>query len=109
MSKHTPGPWVIFQLDGELTVMPAGRPGDIAIIEYEPDERDEASANADLIAAAPEILAALRTCRCPAGGWTGIKDGTEPTIENCMREADCGCVYGDLIRKAEGNANLPEK
>lgn len=76
--------------------------------QWRGDARAGINAMRDMIGAAPELLAALRSCHCPAGGWTGIKDDTEPTIENCMREAGCGCVYGGLIRKAEGRNDANE-
>lgn len=61
MSNHTPGPWVTFRLDGEFSIIPAGRPGDIAIIEYDhPEGCEQASADAYLIAAAPDMLALLK-------------------------------------------------
>lgn len=58
MSKAnpTPGPWIVFQADedGAADVLPAGRSGHIA--------RDiPNNADADIIAAAPDMLAALRT------------------------------------------------
>ena len=55
MSKPTPGPWIVFSADadGANDVLPAMRPGHIAI--------DIASvADARLIAAAPALLAALK-------------------------------------------------
>lgn len=59
MSKHTPGPWVIFlaDADGSNDVLPAGRLGCIA--------RDiKNDADAYLIVAAPAMLAALKMiCR----------------------------------------------
>lgn len=77
MSKHTPGPWVVFQMDGKFIVMPAGRPGDIADIE----DRVESEANACLIAAAPDLLAVLQDAvvrsdkRCDEEGATRTEHG----------------------------------
>lgn len=56
-SKHTPGPWALFN-DGESRewiVMPVMREGDIARVESGNTEAD-----ARLIAAAPDLLAALK-------------------------------------------------
>lgn len=66
MSKHTPGPWVIRQGD-EWTnsivtqhgTLPNGEANDWEVASYNL-RRDEAKANARLIAAAPELLEALR-------------------------------------------------
>jgi len=50
--KWTPGPWTIFRLDGVETIMPAMREGEIATGITNP-------ADATLIQAAPELVAAL--------------------------------------------------
>lgn len=67
MSEHTPGPWIIFGDGdiGELEIMPAGRAGSIAWIDFESTDEttpqsQEKLANARLIAAAPNMLAALK-------------------------------------------------
>jgi hypothetical protein len=55
---HTEGPWVIFcdgEMPRELIVMPAGRPGDIAVVRSANCEAD-----ARLIRAAPELLEAAQ-------------------------------------------------
>lgn len=56
LASHTSGPWVVFQdrtTDGMIfTVMPAGRPGDIAT-------NIENGSDARLIAAAPDMLREL--------------------------------------------------
>jgi hypothetical protein len=52
-SKHTPGPWIVFNGDGSFGVLPAGRPGVIAECTNTHD--------ASLIAAAPKLLAACKT------------------------------------------------
>lgn len=63
-TKHTPGPWVIYDagiwpgIDGQTgTVIIFGIDGEEAGVKG--DGRDDAMANARLIAAAPELLAAL--------------------------------------------------
>jgi hypothetical protein len=52
-TKHTSGPWALFVCDGEFSVMPAGRPGDIAT-----GIKSEADAN--LLRAAPDLLEAAK-------------------------------------------------
>lgn len=56
-SKHTDGPWTAHVMPGEVTVeAPCGRMLYMATI----DGDDEAIADAHLIAAAPDLLAALQ-------------------------------------------------
>lgn len=52
--------------------------------------------------AASDMLAALKTCQCPGGGWNGMPTDTNPTVENCMAAGKCGCDCGTAINKAEG-------
>lgn len=67
MSKHTPGPWNFeIQEEGEFLYAPKIKfsmrlnwDGDAYKIEGQEDRRAEAIANARLIAAAPDLLAAL--------------------------------------------------
>jgi hypothetical protein len=58
MNKHTPGPWKQDTL-GRTTVWAPGA-GKNAVAVCQGLERDENIANARLIAAAPELYAALR-------------------------------------------------
>ena len=72
MSEHTPGPWTLKELHGEVYTDhgsdwlfgPDGKP----IIHFHPGDYDSEAwyefedANARLIAAAPELLAALESC-----------------------------------------------
>jgi hypothetical protein len=61
MTPHTPGPWEIESTHG-ITVGPADN-GFVCRVRYATTakQRDEAFANARLIAAAPDLLEALRT------------------------------------------------
>lgn len=59
MSKHTPGPWEVDDTCSRC-VVPAGGMGRIAMCHGDSVPPDEEDANAALIAAAPEMLAALR-------------------------------------------------
>ena len=64
MSEHTPGPWYTFG-NGHCVGGPEGTPGageGIAMCAMRARTPDEARANASLIAAAPEMLAALHEC-----------------------------------------------
>ena len=50
--SHTPGPWIVFMGEAFFHILPAGRPGEVASCAK--------SDNADLIASAPDLLAALQ-------------------------------------------------
>lgn len=84
MSDHTPGPWHA-EGDGDWFDAVDERGFAVAEAMTEPDAR--------LIAAAPDLLAALRTCPCPADGWN--------TIQDCVTAGTCGCDCGKAIAKAE--------
>ena len=64
-AKHTPGPWRFYtepQPNG-CPIVGNGRGLMLAMLAHSvnyPDQRDEANANARLIAAAPELLEALQ-------------------------------------------------
>jgi hypothetical protein len=66
MSKHTPGPWKVAQTGGfELAVYGRSKNQPICIFttpdgDYIPQELKNGKANAHLIAAAPDLLAALK-------------------------------------------------
>ena len=76
--KHTPGPWVVGEschTVGRLSVNAAtGRPLEICMCHWVDgfdDPEDEAPANARLIAAAPDLLAAAQealACLADLGG-----------------------------------------
>ena len=72
--EHTPGPWRIDKTRFDRTTVFGDRPGwtDYPVANTgdsssnrpeEADLRDQQEANARLIAAAPELLEALRACR----------------------------------------------
>lgn len=55
-AEQTPGPWVVYLCEGRpQAILPAGRTGDVCEFSAAPTEAD-----AKLIAAAPELLAAAR-------------------------------------------------
>jgi hypothetical protein len=58
MSGHTRGPWVQFADQGKcIAIMPAMREGDVCTFNQSPSDAD-----ARLIAAAPDMAAALGKC-----------------------------------------------
>ena len=85
MSKHTPGPW-------KARLLPMG----VYLIEIRPQEticaiasqRENHHANARLIAAAPELLEALKNAVC----WLTDLNATPEELRE----------FESLIKKAEG-------
>lgn len=105
-ARHTPGPWDVFEGD-QATDRPGINGAGMSIVIYGTEEddagvngrtREEATANAHLIAAAPDLLAELINLRarfhraCLANGsdaWA----------------ADAACAAADAaIARAEGRA-----
>lgn len=101
MSQHTPGPWRVWHRD-----MQAGGPlitdrdGGVAIaraicrMRGQKEFLAEASANAQLIAAAPDLLSELR-------------DFHDHTIDQGWHDCDGipgGCPVANLLAKAEGES-----
>lgn len=68
-SGHTPGPW--FPTSDEHYVSPAANLGTLIAILHEAEEDGEAErrANARLIAAAPDLLEALKMCVIERSEW----------------------------------------
>ena len=61
--KYTPGPWATFDGDDAFIIMPAGRSGQIATVLKTGANAADASANAYLLNAAPDLLEALKMAR----------------------------------------------
>ena len=80
MSKHTPGPWVIeHDSDGESYWRAAIVAGDVIIADYVGSEHsDKAWFNAHLIAAAPDLLAALQSARFAMSVQRALEAQTNP-------------------------------
>lgn len=96
--KHTPGPWT---WDGQrgvprhCCVAQVWRPDGMSLAMIEPtDDASEADANACLIAAAPEMLDALRMAERFMSGFEGddLQDGIDEKI----------AATRAVIAKAEG-------
>lgn len=102
MTAHTPGPWKFDNTSGCRPIK-AGKHGTHKQAQYRhiahtdglfDDEEDKANAN--LIAAAPELLAALLAVKA-CGGASG---------EYCI---DCSYQIDDAIAKAKGERLLGAK
>ena len=72
--KHTPGPWRVLHKTG---VFPAD--SDCYAVGTAEQHRKEAAANAALMAAAPDLLAALRKL---------VEDNARVSSEDCYHYAD---------------------
>jgi hypothetical protein len=83
MSEHTPGPWAYGHSGRDaLWVGPGHDVARVATVEWDTDNaRENARANARLIAAAPELLAALMGSR---HYWTAA---TPIAVRNLVRTA----------------------
>ncbi len=98
MSQHTPGPWKVKQ-GTDVTEDRAKEPCTVAKCwssTFSPP-REEAAANARLIAAAPDLLAA---CKRGLAALTVAVEvgGGDPAEHECCRQ------MGLAIAKAEGGA-----
>ena len=64
-------------------------------------DRDELQREIERLRASnAAMLSLLKRFNCPGGGWNGMPEDMDPTIENCMQHDACGCVYGDMIRRS---------
>lgn len=90
---HTPGPWTIGTNDGHVTFNITGPRGSLPYIAHIPAQRPERDANAVLISACPEMLAALKS----------VVRQIEPILEK-QGFAHCGAIQSAraAIAKAEG-------
>lgn len=108
-AKHTPGPWewahcedgdyAFLKGDGAYVLSPENVPGAAAWVDVN-------DANARLIAAAPDLLEALRRCRTHIAGYHlrygGSEEASELVAEFFNELQRIHKVAGDAIAKAEG-------
>ena len=102
MSAHTPGPW---GLDGNLIEGPDGER--VACITAYSRRTPKQKANARLIAAAPDLLEALRMVMACAGDISAAPDGLlemalDDGDEETRRQANAFLVARAAIAKATG-------
>ena len=99
MSGHTPGPWSLGDENDACCSVDTGRSSisldrmDVLGRTADVISRDEMLANARLIAAAPDLLDALRTLRHSVVADNGMHDGSGRTVAEFIDTA---------IAKAEG-------
>lgn len=85
--KHTPGPWVISSIeDAPRTVkIGTGEGGWLGVAQAFGDTDEEARANAQLITAAPDLLAAL--CILEREMSAALTDGAYPEQHKAVANA----------------------
>ena len=96
-AKHTPGPWNVGKTTMDrLIYADSEHAFDLAIVRNGGSD-EETEANAALIAAAPDLLAA---CKTALDRFQALEDAEEAT------EADIAarCAVQDAIRRAETGA-----
>lgn len=92
MSKHTPGPWSIVRNAGSVSKSVVSGRTRVALI------RNEDSADARLIAAAPELLSATKSAREVV--YEVARNAKDPAVVDSALKF---CATLDLIiRRAEG-------
>lgn len=93
---HTPGPWRIFMTANQVPIITSDC-GDVASTRANGNNAGGIEeANARLIAAAPELLAALKLIRRIGGGLIDGEKSAAEALAKCFAEA------GEAIVKAEG-------
>jgi hypothetical protein len=95
---HTPGPWLLGEnTPSELDqpIYANGTEGCVGICNVDLDEAEEAEANARLIAAAPDLLAACK--------W--FIDPPHPIGSNAEKVLKFAEIARQAIAKAEGGAS----
>ncbi len=111
MSAHTPGPWIV---DGNVIRGDEQRNGSVSVacvldVAYPYGRRagESAQANARLIAAAPDLLEALRMVMACAGDISAAPDGLlemalDDGDEETRRQANAFLVARAAIAKTTG-------
>ena len=89
--KHTPGPWEttgIF-VRRNVAVIPKIGKADICAVYADGEiKREEARANARLIAAAPDLLAACKMIASIAVGWQALTPGDIAEVHAAIAKAE---------------------
>jgi hypothetical protein len=73
MSKHTQGPWTVDGAVATENLDVFGEGGRVAMLDFDDIDADTLEANARLIAAAPEMLAALMVAKSEMHYFTATR------------------------------------
>lgn len=85
-AKHTPGPWIAKAGIGRWNVTTSAAPRSFNICSINTD-REEQEANARLIAAAPDLLEALKLTRM-SRGWQYMSPETREIIDAALYKSE---------------------
>ena len=88
-AEHTPGPWKYFETDNGFSICQHTPKADYHLAEIEGLD-DQAKADARLIAAAPDLLLALKAVVAAADTYTS--EMAEAAIQNGWADADTTIV-----------------
>lgn len=101
--KHTPGPWLVTGIQGSDCLMVGGDDGSDVVADIRIRDDGAEHINASLIAAAPELLAALKRAEAllAIAYNPGIEDSVTLTATRCQHAANWARA---AIAKAEGRA-----
>ncbi len=95
---HTPGPRRYQKgVDAYTHIVRAS--GNHFLLQLSQDTSGVSGANTRLIAAAPDLLAALLSSPCPRPANAAPDD---ISVEVCIARDECGCNCGAAIAKAKG-------
>lgn len=83
MTTRTPGPWTVSD-DNGLRIDAGSTDHVIAMAQYIPEKKEEAYSNARLIAAAPELLEALKLMQASLRASGQIN----ATVDNAIAKAE---------------------
>ena len=103
MATHTPGPWKLRE-DGEANSWAVLGPNDnwlLSFLHNGEQLSEKQRANARLIAAAPDLLAAAKRIVARIDGLRGLHPEWSDMIDTIFHEED---GHRDAIRKAEGRS-----
>ena len=114
-TQHTPGPWHVTEHSAGMICVAGPDHKDLCAVGYNKTEGRDDAANAQLIAAAPDMLKALEGClRVAKAHYLDMVDqytDDDPDIEEHLRHAHPNIAAAamevkrieTIIRKATGN------
>jgi hypothetical protein len=109
MNKFTPGPWNATKFNpvtGDIDDMYLYVEPGIAVIERNVKGRDQHdTANARLIAAAPDLLDALEACRNELASMIDMHNAQDPDDGSWLYDHQTVCEADAAIARAKGESN----
>ena len=104
MNKHTPGPWGCVYTSFRAHDYRLTRPDGMMIVNAPANDHSEQRANARLIAAAPDLLAALHSMHNAAKALHELHNDSEWLELMAVEDTYITAVkqYNSVLRKIEG-------